>query len=51
MKVYSRGYCKKHYEEARRHDEFSNELINVDYEIYPFGYADNNRPEWHKKNK
>jgi len=48
---YARGYCKKHYEQARRHGEFEEKILSLDYKIYPLGYADKNRPEWHKVSK
>lgn len=45
--VYARGLCRNHYQQALRHGDFDEEMLDLDYTIYPEGYADKHRPSWH----
>jgi len=56
----TRGYCKRHYQQAKRHKDLSPlgydlegdfRLINHELEVFPPGYADANRPKWHRRVK
>jgi len=58
--VFTRGYCKRHYQQVLRHDDLGAlgydltglyRLLPHELEIHPFGWTEAHRPKWHQKVK